>query len=85
MAAPPNNPNASKESVHIPGEAERAQLKRLLRRGQQWLCAGVTFMGISLLLNLALLDSGATLTTSMYIVTTLGAICMVKGMADIFG
>lgn len=42
-------------------------------------------MGISLLLNLALLDSGATLTTSMYIVTTLGAICMVKGMADIFG
>jgi len=85
MAASHNNPHTSEESVRIPVEAEREQFKKLLRRGQQWLCAGVAFMGISLLVNLALMDSGAALTTTMYVVTTLGAICMVKGMADIFG
>ncbi len=66
-------------------DAKKEKFERLLKRGQQWLGAGVCLMGLSLLLNFLLLEGGISFATVMYIVTSLGALCMIKGIVDIMG
>jgi hypothetical protein len=59
--------------------------RQLFQRGLLWLGAGVTLMGLSFAINLLLFHSETSFSTTMYILTSLGAACMVKGLADIMG
>ncbi|HNG89252.1 MAG TPA: hypothetical protein PK858_03575 [Saprospiraceae bacterium] len=59
--------------------------KALLRSGQYWLCVGVGMMGMSFAINLFLHSNGtAFVTSSMYVLTTLGTLCLVKALANFF-
>lgn len=66
-------------------DAKKEKFRRLLKQGQRWLGAGVCLMGLSLMLNFLLLEGGMGFTTVMYIVTSMGALCMIKGIVDIMG
>jgi len=59
--------------------------QRLFLRGRSWLCVGVALMGISFGVNFLLFHSDVSFATTMYILTSLGMACMVKGIADILG
>jgi predicted lipid-binding transport protein (Tim44 family) len=72
-----NMPNAT------PASSE--QHRQSHRRGLRWLGVGVLLMGMSFAINFLLFDSGTSFTTIMYVMTTLGAICIIKCMADILG
>ncbi|MDX2134262.1 MAG: hypothetical protein SFV52_05735 [Saprospiraceae bacterium] len=78
---------ATRFEPHAPviDDAKKEKFSRLLKQGQQWLGAGVCLMGLSLMLNFLLLEGGMGFTTVMYIVTSMGALCMIKGIVDIMG
>lgn len=60
--------------------------RRLAQRGRWWLCAGIGFMALSFGANFLLFDSADhTFSMSMYILTTLGTLCIVKSLADLLG
>lgn len=59
--------------------------RRLLQRGQMWLCAGLVLMALSFAVNFLLFHSETSFSTIMYIMTSVGAACMVKGLVDILG
>ena len=58
--------------------------QRLFQRGLKWLGAGVLLMAVSFGINFFLFDSGS-FQTSMYILTSMGAICIMKGLVDMLG
>ena len=59
--------------------------RRLMQRGQKWLGAGLMLMGLSFGINFLLFHSDRSFTTIMYVLTTLGAAFIVKGLVDIMG
>jgi hypothetical protein len=60
--------------------------KRLAQRGRWWLCAGIGFMALSFGANFLLFDTADhTFSASMYILTSLGTLCIVKSLADLLG
>ncbi len=59
--------------------------KRLAQRGRTWLCVGVGLMGLSFATNYFLFHSGQSFETVMYVMTTLGAVCIVKSLGDLLG
>ncbi|MCC7246172.1 MAG: hypothetical protein IT269_10875 [Saprospiraceae bacterium] len=60
--------------------------QRLMNDAKYWLCGGVGLLATSFGVNFLLADSAATdtITTSMYIMTTLGSICLTKALVNIF-
>jgi hypothetical protein len=59
--------------------------KRLMQQAMYWLGAGVLLMGISFAINFLMYKEGVTfVTTTMYVLTTLGAICLMKALINIF-
>jgi hypothetical protein len=65
------------------GSKERHQM--LFQRGLRWLAAGIFLMALSFGVNFLLEDSEQLVVKVMYVSTSLGAICMIKGLVDILG
>lgn len=65
--------------------ASKEKHQRRFQRGLRWLGVGVALMGLSFCLNFLLFSANTDCTTAMFIMTSLGAVGIVKGMADIFG
>lgn len=65
--------------------ARQEEHRRLFKRGMSWMCAGVALMGLSFLINFVLFHSDQSFVTIMYVMTSLGTICIVKSLADILG
>lgn len=63
----------------------RAEHQRLFQRGLKWLGAGIFFMAVSFGINFLLFHSDTSFETTMYILTSLGAICITKGLVDMLG
>ena len=59
--------------------------KRLFQRGAKWLGAGVLSMGISFGINFVLFQEDKSFIIPMYVLTSIGAICIMKGLVDILG
>ncbi len=65
--------------------ATLAKRKRLMQEAMYWLGAGVLLMGSSFAINFFMYKDGVTfVTTTMYVLTTLGAICVIKALYNIF-
>ncbi|MCC6411019.1 MAG: hypothetical protein IT270_05145 [Saprospiraceae bacterium] len=77
------------QSPYVPDEQSQQLVeknRRLAQRGRWWLCAGVGLMGASFGVNFLLFDSADhTFSMSMYILTSLGTLCIVKSLADLLG
>lgn len=72
--------------VNIANDAEmREKNRRAAQRGRVWLCAGVGLMGLSFGINFLMFHSDQSFTTVMYVMTTLGSVCIVKSLADLLG
>lgn len=67
------------------GLAAEQKHQRLFKSGVTWLCIGLLFMAISFGVNFLLFHSEQSFTTAMYILTTMGMVCITKGIADILG
>lgn len=67
------------------GIALKEKYQRLFQRGLRWLGAGVVLMAISFAVNFFLFQADKSFITIMYVMTTAGAVCIVKGLADILG
>lgn len=76
--------NTDQTTVVFDAEAKEKH-KKLVLRGQRWLGVGVLLMGFSFLLNFALMGSDLGVSIPMYVLTTAGALCIFKGLMDIFG
>lgn len=63
----------------------REKHQRLFKRGLNWLGAGVLLMGLSFAINLLFHQTDLPLTTTMYIMTSVGSVCIMKGLVDILG
>lgn len=59
--------------------------KRLFQRGCQWMGVGVMILGLSFGITFMLFQTDKSFITIMYILTSVGAACTIKGMVDIFG
>jgi len=70
-----NNLEAVAKEVH----------ERLFNRGVRWLCVGMFLMALSFGINFLLSDSGTSVVAFMYIVTSMGVLCIMKSLADILG
>ncbi|MCE2823548.1 MAG: hypothetical protein ACK5FV_07420 [Bacteroidota bacterium] len=84
-----NDPVALNSSVEVPASPSDSmspeQHRRLFRRGVLWLGAGVALMGLSFCVNYCLFHAEQSFDIVMYTMTTLGAVCITKGMGDILG
>lgn len=65
--------------------ASKEKQQRRFQHGLRWFGAGVALMGLSFCLNFLLFNTSTDMTTTMFVLTSLGAAGIVKGMADIFG
>lgn len=59
--------------------------RRLFQRGLKWLCMGILLMAVSFGINFLLFHSEGSFAAFMYTLTTLGTVCIVKGLVDIMG
>lgn len=58
--------------------------KRLMRSGQQWLCAGLGLLALSFALNMLFHAEGQSILVAMYALTTVGITCVMKSLVNIF-
>lgn len=72
------------ENAVVNAEAKARQDRRL-QRGVKWMLGGAGMLVFSFGLNFLLYQAGADLQIPMYILTSLGAVGVLKGMADVFG
>jgi hypothetical protein len=81
--------NAAESIIDSNTSALEAQSKekhlRLSKRGQFWLCIGLFLMLLSFGLNFLFFHSEGSFITVMYIMTSIGACCILKGLVDILG
>ena len=68
-----------------PEDVLKEKHKRLFQRGCKWVGIGVFFLGISFGINFVFFHSNGGFIPYMYVLTSLGAICTLKGLVDIFG
>ena len=62
-----------------------AKRQHLLRTAKYWLCVGVLFMGMSFCTTFFLSGNGLSFATnSMYLLTTLGTVCILKALVNVF-
>lgn len=66
-------------------DAAQEKNDRLFERGTKWLVVGVFLMASSFAINYFLFGSGTSFAVIMYVLTSLGALCIMKCLADIFG
>lgn len=65
--------------------ALKAKHQRLFRRGLKWLGAGIALMALSFCINFFLHGSSGGIITTMYILTSIGTACIIKGLVDMMG
>lgn len=65
--------------------AANARHQLLFQRGLRWLAAGIFLMALSFGVNFSLGGSEQLVVKIMYVSTSLGALCMMKGLVDILG
>lgn len=58
--------------------------ERRFLSGKKWLCLGIAMMGISFGINMLLWGNSDAFVGIMYALTSLGCICLIKGLMDIF-
>lgn len=63
----------------------KEQHRRSFQRGIVWLGVGVFLMAVSFGINFLLFQSDKSFITAMYILTSVGAVCIMKGLVDILG
>ena len=64
----------------------KEKTQRLLQRGLSWIASGVAIMGLSFAIQFLLFQSDdRSFIVPMYVLTSLGALCVLKGMIDIVG
>lgn len=63
----------------------KAKSQKMLENGLKWLALGIFLMVLSFAINFALFDSGKSSINMMYVLSTLGAVSITKGLADILG
>ena len=66
-------------------EALKKKYKHLFQRGCKWVGIGAVTLGISFGINFVLFHSNGAFIPIMYVLTSVGAICVMKGLVDIFG
>lgn len=59
--------------------------QRLFKQGMMWLLAGGVLMGLSFAINFILYHSDGNFHTMMYVLTSVAAIMITKGLVDILG
>lgn len=85
-----HSPNQDEQQIEVQAVQDadaimKAEHKRLFQRGTKWLCAGLLLMGMSFLVNFMLFHSDISFNTAMYLITSAGGVCMIKGLADMVG
>ena len=75
----------SEQLISSTDDFRKEKHNRLFLRGCKWLGAGVVVMGLSFCINFILFHADVSFTTIMYILTSLGAVCIAKGLFDILG
>lgn len=65
-------------------QERRSRAAKRANQGVMWVGVGTCILGLSFLINLLFFFSSDQFTILMYIMTTLGSICLVKGMWGIF-
>jgi hypothetical protein len=63
----------------------KAKHQRRFQRGLLWLGVGVFLMALSFGINFFLFDSNTSFITMMYVLTSVGCLCILKCLADILG
>lgn len=81
---PLHHANHAISPVEVENHA-KSEHQRLFQRGKTWLGAGLALMGLSFCITFVLCQSDTSFTTCMYATTSVGLLCIVKGLADIFG
>lgn len=66
-------------------ETQKEKHLRLFQRGLKWLGTGIFFMALSFGINFFSQESVQSVVISMYILTSLGAVCITKGLVDMLG
>lgn len=83
-----DNPAAHSTSEHLIASTEslrKEKHNRLFLRGCKWLGVGAVLMGLSFGINFILFHADMPFKTVMYLLTSLGAVCIAKGIFDILG
>ena len=83
MESAPNHNNGYEPPVSDPAAKERH--RRLFSRGLKWLGAGVLMMAVSFGINFFMYQSGDGFIMFMYVLTSAGSICIMKGLVDMLG
>ncbi|MBL7816940.1 MAG: hypothetical protein JNL70_18095 [Saprospiraceae bacterium] len=64
---------------------KKEKYNRLFRRGCTWVGLGVMLLGISFGVTFMLFQSDKSFMIIMYVLTSIGATCVIKGLVDIIG
>ena len=82
----PNTSNQSNAPNDSNVDATKEKNLRLFQRGLTWMAVGVGIMGLSFMIQFFLFQSDdRSFIVPMYVLTTLGALCVMKGLVDAFG
>lgn len=82
----PNTSNQSNAPNESNADAAKEKNLRLFQRGLTWMAVGVGIMGLSFMIQFFLFQSDdRSFIVPMYVLTTLGALCVMKGLVDAFG
>jgi hypothetical protein len=81
--APHANPDYAPPPVQT--DLSKEEHERIFQRGLKWLGVGVFLMAISFAINFLLFQVDQSFSTPMYVLTSAGMICLVKGLGDILG
>lgn len=63
--------------------AEKAKRERRFQRGAIWMCVGAFMLLLSFGINLVMFQK-MDFSTLMYVMVSLGALCVLKGMGNVF-
>lgn len=83
----PNNTNQSHGGTNPPTpDSTKEKNLRLFQRGITWMAVGVGIMGFSFMLQFFLFKAGdSAFVVPMYVLTSIGALLVMKGFIDAFG
>jgi hypothetical protein len=86
MMEPINNTAAEvQHSEPTTNEYPKSAQQDFFKRGLKWFGAGVLCMAISFCITFFFFNSNGSSITYMYILTSVGVLCITKGLADLFG
>lgn len=83
----PNTPNQNHGDTSPPNsDTTKEKNLRLFQRGITWMAAGVGIMGFSFMLQFFLFQAdNQAFVVPMYVLTSIGALLVMKGFIDAFG